>query len=91
MSIVDLALEIRESLLRAETDGVRLRLVRQFLMDIGRAGVAVPSWSSTTDKFLNTWWFLMPFASLHGTVMAETPAAFANRGVFISRDSLMNI
>jgi hypothetical protein len=68
MSIVDLALEIRESLLRPETDGVRLRLVRQFLMDIGRAGVAVPSWSSTTDRFLNTWWFLMPLLPFTGSL-----------------------
>jgi hypothetical protein len=124
MSIAALALEIKSSLLRSETDGVRLRLVRQFLMDVVRgdvasvvslqpestgsvqwdallaglaehvafrASVAVPAWSSASDKFLNTWWFLMPFSSLHGAVLAETPAAFANRGVFISRDSLVNI
>jgi hypothetical protein len=55
------------------------------------AGVPVPSWTKTPDKFLKTWWFLMPFASLHGIALAETPAALANRGVFISRASLVNV
>jgi hypothetical protein len=55
------------------------------------AGTPVPSWTRTPDKFLKAWWFLMPFASLHAMAMAETPAALANRGVFITRASLVNV
>lgn len=124
MTIGSLAREVAQSLNRGEADGVRIRLVRQFLMDarVGdvvsmvaepptqtgsvqwdafiagiaefaahRAKAAVPQWTSTEDKFLATWWFLMPFASMHGIALAETPAALPNRGVFISRDSLVNL
>ena len=69
-SIEALAVAIRESLDRGESDGVRLRLVRQFL---------------------STGWFLMPYPELHGIALAETPAALANRGVFIRRASLVNV
>jgi hypothetical protein len=124
ITVADLSHEVAKSLGRFESDGVRLRLVRQFLMDAARgdvksltvdpppstgsaqwdaflAGLAefvahrgnvpVPQWTSTADKFLSTWWFLMPFKSLHGIALAETPAAFANRGVFISRAGLVNL
>ncbi len=124
MTIGELANALSASLSRDEPDGVRLRLVRQFLMDASRGDVAamvaqppmtsgslqwdallagiaefaahqakvpVPQWTSTEDKFLSTWWFLMPFKSLHGIAMAETPAALANRGVFLSRASLVNV
>ena len=124
LTVEHLAISLRESLGTSEGDGVRLRLVRQFVMDANQgdtasliaespestgspqwdallAGLAefvaynartsVPSWTKTPDKFLKTWWFLMPFASLHGIALAETPAALANRGVFISRASLVNV
>lgn len=124
LTVGHLALSLRESLATSETDGVRLRLVRQFVMDANReatpsliadapestgspqwdallaglaefvaynAGASVPSWTRSPEKFLKTWWFLMPFASLHGIALAETPAALANRGVFISRASLENV
>ena len=122
-SIEALALAIRESLERYESDGVRLRLVRQFLMDsegpevavriatepaatgsvqwdallagiaeyvAHHAGVRTPPWSVAPSRFLTTRWFLMPYPALHGTALAETPAALANRGVFIRRASLVN-
>lgn len=124
LTVGHLALSLRESLATSEADGVRLRLVRQFVMDASQssaapliagppettgspqwdallaglvefvsynAGVPVPGWTKTPDKFLKTWWFLMPFKSLHGIALAETPAALANRGVFISRASLVNV
>jgi hypothetical protein len=124
LTVGRLAISLRESLATSEPDGVRLRLVRQFVMDANRditpalivgapestgspqwdallaglaeyvaynAGTLVPEWTTTPDKFLKTWWFLMPFASLHGIALAETPAALANRGVFISRASLVNV
>jgi hypothetical protein len=124
LTVALLAESLRESLLTGEADGVRLRLIRQFVMDATRdetpaliacapgstdslqwdallaglcefvaynAGTPVPSWTTTPDKFLKTWWFLMPFASLHAMALAETPAALANRGVFITRASLVNV
>ncbi len=123
-TISGLADEIAGSLTDGETDGYRLRLVRQFLMDVKPAealhsiedappptglehwdaflaglaefvafghGTKTPHWSVAPEKFLRSWWFLMPFSSLHGLAMVETPAAFANRGVFIRRASLINV
>jgi hypothetical protein len=118
LTVENLAIGLRQSLATNEGDGVRLRLIRQFVMDANcddtpaliactpgstgspqwdallaglcefvayNAGTPVPSWTTTPDKFLKTWWFLMPFASLHAMALAETPAALANRGVFITR------
>lgn len=56
-----------------------------------RHGAKTPHWSVAPERFLRSWWFVMPFPSLHGLAMVETPAAFANRGVFIRRASLVNV
>ena len=55
------------------------------------AGLKPPGWSLAKEKFLSTWWFVMPFRSLHGVAMTQTPPAFANRGVFLRRASLINV
>ena len=122
-TVARLALDIRSSLESAESDGVRLRLVRQFLMDAEQgdvavlvseiapptgsadwdallagiaeyaahgAGVRTPPWSVMPERFLRTWFFVMPYEALHGHAIAETPAALANRGVFIRRAALVN-
>jgi hypothetical protein len=45
--------------------------------------VAVPAWALRPERFLDRWWFVTPYKSLHPSAFAETPAALGNRGVFI--------
>jgi hypothetical protein len=108
-------------------DSARLRVVRQFIMDVEHASrdermsllnsippstgdirwdallagvtedlafrleLRVPRWALTSDKFLRKWWFVSPFADTHATALRESPAALANRGVFLRRASLENV
>jgi len=46
-------------------------------------GLPVPDWVVRPARFLDRWWFVTPYRSLHASAFAETPAALANRGVFI--------
>lgn len=54
-------------------------------------GVAVPAWSMAPSRFLETWWFISPYRSVHASAMVGTPAAFANRGVFVHASSLTSL
>ena len=56
-----------------------------------RRGAAVPAWTATDQRRLEQWWFVTDFPALHPTAFVETPAALANRGVFLRRASLVNI
>lgn len=50
-----------------------------------------PEWTSAQELYLDQWWFVTRYPGLHPVAMAETPAAVANHGVFIRRDSLRNV
>ncbi len=54
-------------------------------------GLAVPSWSVDPTRFLDRWWFVSPYRSVHASAFVSTPAAFANRGVFIHAGSLASV
>ena len=54
-------------------------------------GVAVPDWSVAPTRFLANWWFVSPYRSVHASALVSTPAALANRGVFIHADSLASV
>lgn len=54
-------------------------------------GLAVPAWTLKSSRFLDRWWFVTSVPALYPTAMLETPAALANRGVFIQRASLLNV
>lgn len=103
----------------------RLRIVRQFLMDVDSASdladainreprttgdkrwdallagvvedlaftrrLPIPAWTADPRRFLETWWFVTRYKAMHATAMAHTPAALANRGVFVTRASLVNV
>ncbi len=56
-----------------------------------RFGLPVPGWTLAKDKFLMNWWFVSPFADAHPIVFRESPAALANRGVFLRRAALENV
>jgi hypothetical protein len=51
----------------------------------------VPAWAMRPGRFLDRWWFVTPHRSLHPSAFTETPAALANRGVFIHRQSLESV
>lgn len=56
-----------------------------------RIGLDVPSWTTNPVYELSEWWFVTSIPALRPTAFVETPAAIANRGVFIRRASLINI
>lgn len=121
VTIRELASELRE--VHEDNLGVRLRLVRQFVMSTYQLqdpaspileapessgskrwdtflralgeyvsqlhGLRVPAWTAEGSA-LDEWWLLMPFPELHGMVLARTPPAFAIRGIFVQRSSLVN-
>ena len=51
----------------------------------------VPRWAMDPVRFLEQWWFVTPYRSLHPSAFAEAPPALANRGVFIHRRSLESV
>ena len=53
--------------------------------------LAVPGWAMQPGRFLDQWWFVTPYRSLHPSAFTETPAALANRGIFIHRQSLESV
>ncbi len=53
--------------------------------------LAVPGWVMRPGRFLDQWWFVTPYRSLHPSAFTETPVALANRGVFIHRQSLESV
>jgi len=54
-------------------------------------GVPTPRWTMEPSRFLEQWWFVTPYRSLHPSAFVETPAALANRGVFIHKSSLQSV
>lgn len=54
-------------------------------------GLSVPPWSVDPSRFLDHWWFVSPYRSVHASALVSTPAAFANRGVFIHAGSLASV
>ena len=69
-------------------DAMLAGVVEQLCFD---HGVAVPGWVMQPGRFLDQWWFVTPYRSLHPSAFAETPAALANRGVFIHGRSLESV
>lgn len=55
------------------------------------AGVRTPVWTAASGRFLDRWWFLTPYESLHASALVETPAELANRGVFVHESSLHSV
>lgn len=49
-------------------------------------GLPVPRWADRGDRFLKSWWFLSDLPSVRAAALAESPAAFRRRGVFITDD-----
>jgi len=54
-------------------------------------GTPVPAWTADPAMFLDRWWFVTPYRSLHASALVSTPASFSNRGVFIHAESLASV
>ncbi len=50
-----------------------------------------PEWTLRPSRFLERWWFVTPYRSLHASAFVSTPPALANRGVFIHESSLRSV
>jgi hypothetical protein len=50
-----------------------------------------PDWTLRPSRFLERWWFVTPYRSLHASAFVSTPPALANRGVFIHESSLQSV
>ncbi len=52
------------------------------------SGVERPSWACEADRFLSRVWFVSEIRGFRALALAESPAAFRRRGVFVSRGAL---
>lgn len=50
-----------------------------------------PDWSYEPDRFLNQFWFVSEIRGFRALALAESPAAFRRRGIFISAGSLRRV
>lgn len=50
-----------------------------------------PSWSVEPDRFLDRFWFVSDIPGFRATAIAQAPAAFRRRGVFIPERSLHRV
>ena len=56
-----------------------------------RACDPVPAWAHHEDRYLRYGWWLTPMTSMRAWEYAGTPASFQTRGIFLHRDSLVNV
>lgn len=54
-------------------------------------GLPRPDWSVAPGRFLDRFWFLSDVPGLRATAIAQAPAAFRRRGVFVPERSLHRI
>jgi len=86
------------SMLAQEPPSLRTRLNDHGVADAYLAAVAVhlsrsignapPPWTWEPGRFLHHPWFASPGASLRATLLLESPAAFRERNLFVSRNAL---
>ena len=50
-----------------------------------------PAWSVQPDRFLDSFWFVSDVAGFRAIAIAQAPAAFRRRGVFIPERSLHRV
>lgn len=53
--------------------------------------VEVPDWAYNRNRYLRRGWWITPMASMRAWEYAGSPASFKNRGVYIHRESLVNV
>ncbi|MDQ3756479.1 MAG: helix-turn-helix domain-containing protein [Actinomycetota bacterium] len=55
------------------------------------AGLQAPSWTQDSGRFLSQGWWITPMQSLQAWEYAGSPVSFKIRGVYVHRDSLVNV
>ena len=51
-------------------------------------GLPVPAWAQQEDRFLQESWFLLDLPSVRPSAIAESPAAFRRRAIWITAEAL---
>jgi hypothetical protein len=57
----------------------------------GLHGLERPDWSIEPDRFLESFWFVSEVPGFRAVAIAQTPAAFRRRGVFVPERSLHRV
>jgi hypothetical protein len=50
-----------------------------------------PRWSLEADRFLSSFWFVSEVPGFRATAIAQAPAAFRRRGLFVPERSLHRV
>lgn len=87
----DAAAEARSALLAAPPRSTGDRRWDAFLAALAEHlayhhGLPVPRWTGRNDRTLDTSWFVCDLPSVKAAALAESPAAFRGRGIFITED-----
>ena len=56
-----------------------------------RHGAEVPAWVRNPSRYLDAAWWVTTMSSLHAWEFAGSPASFQSHGVYLHRDSLVNV
>jgi hypothetical protein len=54
-------------------------------------GIARPAWSVETGRFLDRFWFVSDVPGFRALAIAQSPAAFRRRGIFIADGALQRV
>jgi len=55
------------------------------------AGIPRPDWAVEPDRFLEAFWFVSYVPGFRALAVAQSPAAFRRRAIFIARDALARV
>lgn len=50
-----------------------------------------PSWTTHAERFLNRFWFVSDVKGFRALAIAQSPAAFRRRGIFVTAGSLTRV
>lgn len=56
-----------------------------------KEGLDRPAWMCEPDRFLERFWFVSEVPGLAATAVAQSPAAFRRRGIFIGESTLARV
>lgn len=54
-------------------------------------GIQRPGWACTPDRFLESFWFISDVPGFRALAIAQSPAAFRRRGVFVAAGALERV
>lgn len=54
-------------------------------------GIERPAWATEPERFLERFWFVSDVPGFRAIAVAQSPAAFRRRGIFIASDALTRV